>query len=69
MRTNVDIDESKIEKIRDLNQNLRTKKEIIDAALSQFIDTMRRQRLRDMKGKGGWEGNLDQMRTYDVPSI
>ena len=69
MRTNVDIDESKIEKIRDLNQNLRTKKEIIDAALSQFIDTMRRQRLRDMKGKGGWEGNLDQMRTNDVPSI
>ena len=69
MRTNVDIDESKIEKIRDLNQNLHTKKEIIDAALSQFIDVMRRQQLRDMKGKGGWEGNLEQMRTYDVPSI
>lgn len=69
MRTNIEIDENKIEKIRDLNQNLRTKKEIIDIALSELIDTMRRQRLREMRGKVGWEGDLDQMRTYDVPSI
>ena len=69
MRTNVEIDESKIEKIRDLNQNLRTKKEIIDVALSELIDTMRRQRLREMRGKGGWEGDLNQMRTYDAPSV
>ena len=69
MRTNVEIDESKIEKIRDLNQSLRTKKEIIDVALSELINIMRRQRLREMRGKGGWEGDLDQMRTYDSPSI
>ena len=69
MRTNVEIDESKIDKIRDLNQNLRTKKEIIDIALSELINTMRRQQLRNMRGKGGWDGDLDQMRTYDVPSI
>ena len=69
MRTNVDVDENKIDKIRDLDQNLRTKKEIIDLALSELINSKRRQRLRDMRGKGGWDGDLDQMRTYEVPSI
>lgn len=69
MRTNIEIDESKIEKIRDLDQNLRTKKEIIDLALTELINAMHRQKLRDMRGKGGWEGDLDQMRSYEVPVI
>ena len=69
MRTNVEIDETKIEKLRDLDQSLRTKKEIIDIALSELINIKRRQQLREMRGKGGWEGDLDQMRTYDVPSV
>ena len=69
MRTNVEIDETKIEKLRDLDQSLRTKKEIIDIALSELINIKRRQQLREMRGKGGWEGDLDQMRTYDVLSV
>jgi Arc/MetJ family transcription regulator len=69
VRTNIEIDESKIEKIRDLDQNLRTKKEIIDLALTELINAMHRQKLRDMRGKGGWEGDLDQMRSYEVPVI
>jgi Arc/MetJ family transcription regulator len=69
MRTNVEIDETKIDKIRDLDKNLRTKKEIIDFALAELINAKHRQQLRDMRGKGGWEGDLEQMRTYDVPII
>jgi Arc/MetJ family transcription regulator len=69
MRTNIEIDESKINKIRDLDKSLHTKKEIIDFALTELINAKRRQRLREMKGKGGWEGDLDQMRSYDVPSV
>ncbi|WP_159471002.1 type II toxin-antitoxin system VapB family antitoxin [Dyadobacter sp. 3J3] len=69
MRTNVEIDESKIEKIRDFDQNLKTKKEIIDFALSELINQMRRRRLLDSKGKGCWDDDLEKMRTYDVPSF
>ena len=69
MRTNVEIDENKIEKIRDFDQNLKTKKEIIDFALSELINQMRRQRLLQSKGKGDWDGDLEKMRTYDVPSF
>ena len=69
MRTNVEIDEAKIDQIRDLDKNLRTKKEIIDFALSELINSKHRQKLRDMRGMGGWEGDLEQMRTYDVPTI
>jgi Arc/MetJ family transcription regulator len=68
MRTNIDIDESKIAIIRQLNSNLTTKKEIIDTALEELINTMRRQRLRQTRGKG-WNGDLDEMRTYEVPLI
>ena len=69
MRTNVEIDENKIEKLRNLDQNLRTKKEIIDLALSELINIKRRQQLRESRGKGGWEGDLEQMRTYDISSV
>ena len=69
MRTNVEIDENKIEKLRNLDQNLRTKKVIIDLALSELINIKRRQQLRETRGKGGWEGDLEQMRIYDVPSV
>lgn len=69
MRTNVEIDENKIEKIRDFDQNLKTKKEIIDFALSELINQMRRQRLLESRGKGGWDDDLEKMRTYDVPTF
>lgn len=68
MRTNIEIDENKIAAIRQLNSNLKTKKEIIDTALEELINTMRRQRLRQMRGKG-WDDDLDEMRTYEVPLI
>ena len=68
MRTNIEIDESKIAAIRQLNSSLKTKKEIIDTALEELINTMRRQRLRQMRGKD-WDGDLDEMRTYEVPLI
>ncbi|MCU0339410.1 MAG: type II toxin-antitoxin system VapB family antitoxin [Spirosomaceae bacterium] len=68
MRTNVEIDEEKISAIRQLDDNLKTKKEIIDLALNELIGNLRRQRLRQMRGKG-WEGNLEKMRVYDVPTL
>lgn len=68
MKTNIEIDDKKIEIIRDLTTELKSKREIIDFALEELIQTMRRQRLRQMRGKG-WQGDLDLMRSYDVPLV
>lgn len=68
MKTTVKVDESKLELIRKMDSEAKTKEEIIDLALEELLNSMRRQRLIDMRGTG-WEGNLDEMRTYDVPLI
>jgi Arc/MetJ family transcription regulator len=68
MRTNVEIDDTKIEEIRKMSDGLRTKKEIVDKALDELLNAMRRQRLRKTRGKG-WDGNLDNMRTHEVPFV
>jgi hypothetical protein len=69
MKTTVEIDESKLEQIRRMDTAPRTKEEIIDMALDELLSTMSRQRLRKMRGTGGWDGDLDEMRSYDVPLI
>ncbi|GAB2796712.1 type II toxin-antitoxin system VapB family antitoxin [Rhabdobacter roseus] len=69
MRTNVDIDEEKIEKIRRMNRNLKTKKDIINKALDEFIASMHRQSLLSLRGKVEWEGDINAWRTQDVKDI
>ena len=69
MKVNVDIDQEKIEKIKDLNKNLRFKREIVDLALSELINSLSRQKLIELRGKVEWEGDLNEMRTRDVRSI
>lgn len=67
MKTNVEIDK-KLELIREMDSSLKTEEAIIDLALDKLLDSLSRQRLRKMRGTG-WEGDLDQMRSYDVPLI
>lgn len=69
MKTSVEIDNSKLELIRKMDTAPRTKEEIIDMALDELLSTMSRRRLRNMRGTGGWDGDLDEMRSYDVPLI
>ncbi|WP_373515450.1 hypothetical protein [Persicitalea sp.] len=66
MKTLVEVDSKKIEQIREMNADLETEQEIIDRALDEFLKSMSRQRLIDSFG-AGWDGDLDEMRTYDVP--
>lgn len=61
MRTNVYVDEELIQECRDLTQ-LKTKKEIIDSALKEFIKLCKRRKMLELEGKIQWEGNLDEMR-------
>ena len=62
MRTNVVIDDNLMAKAMKFS-GLKTKKQVIEAALKEFIYTNALQKLEEMRGEGVWEGNLAEMRT------
>lgn len=68
MRTNVEIDDALMEEAMQLTQ-IKTKKQIIESALKEFIAATHRKQLMLLRGKVEWEGNLDDMRTQDVQDI
>ena len=60
-RTNIDIEDSLIqEAIR--YSSLKTKKEIVHAALEAFVKKQKLKEFLKLRGKIKWEGNLKQMR-------
>ena len=61
MRTNIDIDEDLIKEAMKLT-GITTKKAVVEAALQQMVSLKKQSRLRDLRGKLKWEGNLDEMR-------
>ncbi|MFI5135631.1 MAG: type II toxin-antitoxin system VapB family antitoxin [Chitinophagales bacterium] len=62
MRTNVDIDDELIEKVKKAAK-LRTKKEVIHFALNEAIRNLNMKKLAELKGKINWKGDLAEMRT------
>ncbi|SHH48184.1 antitoxin of type II TA system, VapB [Thermosipho atlanticus DSM 15807] len=50
MRTNIVIDDALIEEAMKLS-NLKTKKEVVNLALKEFVQTRKRKNLKDLKGK------------------
>ena len=61
MRTNIDIDENLIQEAMKLT-GISTKKAAVEAALKQMVSLKKQERLKDLRGKLKWEGNLDEMR-------
>lgn len=61
MRTNIDIDENLMEKALRYSKG-KTKKEIINTALSEHVKYLMRLNLVSLQGKVKWVGNLDKMR-------
>jgi Arc/MetJ family transcription regulator len=61
MRTNIDIDDNLMEKALKFSGN-KTKKEIINTALSEYVKYRMRQKMLSLYGKVAWVGNLDKMR-------
>jgi Arc/MetJ family transcription regulator len=61
MRTNIDIDDKLMEEILD-KTTLKTKKEVVDKALREFLRKIKLRELAELSGKITWEGNLDEMR-------
>ena len=64
MRTNIDIDDDLMKEAIKLTK-LKSKKEVVNKALQEIIKTEKINQLRSLRGKINWEGNLEEMRTYD----
>jgi Arc/MetJ family transcription regulator len=68
MRTNIDLDDQLLEEARGLS-GIKTKKDVVEQALRVFIQIQRQIKIRELRGKVQWDGNLDQIkegRTYDI---
>lgn len=61
MRTNVVIDDQLMSEAMTLS-HLKTKKAVIENALQLLVQVKRQEKIRKLKGKLKWEGNLDEMR-------
>jgi Arc/MetJ family transcription regulator len=61
MRTNIDIDDDLMAKALKYSEG-KTKKEIINTALSEYVKYKMRLKMASLYGKVKWVGNLDKMR-------
>ena len=62
MRTNIVLNETLVQEALKLSQ-IKTKRELIDVALTEFVAHRKRLNLRDLKGTGGLR------RGYDYKSL
>lgn len=62
MRTNIDINDELMKQAMEFSK-LKTKKEIVEAALQEYIRKCAREELASLRGKIQWDENLEQMRT------
>lgn len=61
MRTNIEIDEDLIKEAMKIS-GLQTKKATVEAGLKLIISLNLQEKIRNLKGKLKWEGNLHDMR-------
>lgn len=61
MRTNIVIRDDLMQKAMELAQSS-TKKQVVEEALETFIQKKQQERIRTLRGKLQWEGDLDTMR-------
>ena len=65
MRTNIDLDDKTMKAVMKLTK-LTTKKDAVNFALEEVLKNHARiKTLLSLRGEIKWEGNLDEMRTYD----
>lgn len=62
MRTNIVIDDQLISEAMQL-AGLHTKRETVEAGLRLLVRIKQQERLRTLRGKLPWEGDLERMRT------
>ncbi|MCX6969736.1 MAG: type II toxin-antitoxin system VapB family antitoxin [Verrucomicrobia bacterium] len=61
MRTNIDLDEGLVSRGLHLS-GLRTKKDLVNLALEEFVRRKDQKKILELRGKIRWKGDLDLMR-------
>ncbi|MDP2039983.1 Transcription regulator of the Arc/MetJ class [Algoriphagus alkaliphilus] len=61
MRTNIDIDEELIREAMKLT-GITTKKGVVEKALANMVSLKKQEKIKQIRGKYQWEGDLDEMR-------
>jgi Arc/MetJ family transcription regulator len=61
MKTNVEIDDELLEAARRVT-GLQSERVVIDAALRHLVQLTAQERIRELRGKVAWEGNLEESR-------
>jgi len=61
MRTNIDINDKLMKRAQELSR-IKTKKEVVEQALENFINELQRRDMLNLRGKVQWDGDLDEMR-------
>ena len=62
MRTNIDINDQLLKEAMKF-AGIKSKKNIVNHALEEFIKLQKRQKMKLLFGKVKWVGNLDEMRS------
>ena len=62
MRTNIVIDDE-LMALALKSTGLKTKKEVVEAGLRALIQVRNQSKLKALRGKLSWEGDIDKMRT------
>ncbi len=62
MRTNIVIDEALMNEVLKAT-GLKTKREAVELGLKTLLHLRRQERIKTLRGKLTWEGDLDAMRT------
>ena len=61
MRTSIVLNEQLVNEAMQLS-HAHTKKEVVDLALQNFIDSIKRRNIQTLFGEVKWEGDLNKMR-------
>jgi Arc/MetJ family transcription regulator len=61
MRTNIELDDVLMKQALDLSK-IKTKREVIEEALKNYVAWMKKKQLLGLRGQVKWEGNLKEMR-------
>jgi Arc/MetJ family transcription regulator len=60
-RTNIELDDELVKELGKITK-IKTKKELVDKALREFYRQCQIRKLDSIRGKGLWEGDLDEWR-------
>jgi Arc/MetJ family transcription regulator len=59
MRTNIVLDDKLVDEAFKYSQTLSTKRELIEVALKEYVDTRKRKNIKDLRGKIAFRKDYD----------